>query len=307
VQALAGQTVMNVERRVRRPDGTEIITQTSAAPVEVEDGGRLGAVAVFRDVTAERELEREKDAFLSAAAHDLKTPLTTIKGLAEIVRRRILRGDAGETSRVLENLERIEVAATRMSRLVNDLLDASRTQMGRRLDLSRSRVDLAAMVRRLTSEIQHSTRGHHLVMESSVPALLGVWDADRLERVFMNLLTNAVKYSPEGGTIAVRVTPEYGSAGAWAVVSVHDQGLGIPARDLPYIFERFYRAGNVEGQIQGTGIGLASARQIVEQHGGTIEVASKEGDSTTVTVRLPLQPEVSDGAECGWKLDSDLR
>jgi signal transduction histidine kinase len=112
--------------------------------------------------------------------------------------------------------------------------------------------------------------------------------------VLGNLLSNAIKYSPEGGDISVEVTQEEGPAGAWAVVVVRDQGLGIPAADLPHILERFQRAGNVIGRISGSGVGLASARQIVEQHGGTIAVASEERRGSTFTVRLPLAPQESE-------------
>jgi signal transduction histidine kinase len=118
--------------------------------------------------------------------------------------------------------------------------------------------------------------------------VVGEWDRMRLERVLDNLLSNAVKYSPQGGPIAIRVGREDDAGGAWAVVSVRDDGIGVPAEDLPWIFERYRRAGNVAGRVAGTGIGLAGARQIVEQHGGTIGVESDEGQGTTVTVRLPL-------------------
>jgi signal transduction histidine kinase len=121
-------------------------------------------------------------------------------------------------------------------------------------------------------------------VEATVPALVGRWDGARLERVLLNLLANAVKYSPGGGEISLTVSQE----DHWATVVVRDQGLGIPTADLPHIFERFHRAGNV-GRITGTGIGLAEARQIVEQHGGTITVASQEGSGTTFALQLPLR------------------
>src|SRR5205085_140437 len=124
---------------------------------------------------------------------------------------------------------------------------------------------------------------HSIHVEATVSALVGLWDGARLERVLLNLFANAVKYSPDGGAISLTVSRE----DHWAVVTVRDQGLGIPAADLPHIFERFHRAGNV-GRISGTGIGLAEARQIVEQHGGTVTVASQEGCGTTFTLRLPL-------------------
>ncbi len=121
-----------------------------------------------------------------------------------------------------------------------------------------------------------------------MPKLIGLWDASRLERVIGNLLANALKYSAQDSTITMAVEQEQAEGGTWAIVKVRDQGIGIPAKDLPCIFEQFYRASNVDGQIRGIGLGLASARQIVEQHGGTITVVSEEAIGSTFTVRLPL-------------------
>ena len=116
-----------------------------------------------------------------------------------------------------------------------------------------------------------------------------MWDADRLTRVLENLVANAVKYSPAGSTVVVRVDFEEAPNGPLAVLSVADQGVGIPAADLPHIFERFRRGGNVAGRIAGSGLGLWGSQRIVAQHGGTITIDSAEGSGTTVTVRLPLE------------------
>ena len=118
--------------------------------------------------------------------------------------------------------------------------------------------------------------------------LMGCWDPDRLEQVLGNLLTNAIKYSPDGGTVDVTLATVEDEAGVWAHLSVRDRGLGIPADDLPRLFERFHRGGNVAGRIAGNGLGLAGAHQIVRQHGGTIAVDSEMGRGSTFTVRLPL-------------------
>jgi signal transduction histidine kinase len=115
-----------------------------------------------------------------------------------------------------------------------------------------------------------------------------MWDPTRLERVIANLLNNAVKYSPEGGDIELSLSRQEGDGEMCAVLRVRDHGIGVPAADLPHIFERFRRAGNVEGRISGTGLGLASARHIVEQHGGVISVESREGEGALFTVRLPV-------------------
>jgi signal transduction histidine kinase len=118
--------------------------------------------------------------------------------------------------------------------------------------------------------------------------VVGLWDADRLTRVLENLVANAVKYSPAGSAVVVRVDREEAADGPVAVLSITDHGVGIPANDLPHIFERFRRGGNVAGRIAGSGLGLWGSQRIVAQHGGTIAIDSTEGHGTTVTVRLPL-------------------
>jgi signal transduction histidine kinase len=127
------------------------------------------------------------------------------------------------------------------------------------------------------------------VLETDAPEIIGRFDAPRLERVLDNLLGNAVKYSPDGGCVKLELRTD----ADWAIVTVRDQGLGIPAEDLPHIFEPFRRGGNVVGRISGTGIGLASAQRIVERHGGEVVVDSTPGDGSSFTIRLPLAVPVA--------------
>jgi signal transduction histidine kinase len=176
-----------------------------------------------------------------------------------------------------------------MVSLINELMEVTRQQMGAVLAVQRVPTDLVALVQDCI-EAQRAASGRTIHLEVDGPELYAAVDAARLERVVGNLLSNALKYSPEGSAITVRLGPEDGPAGPEAVLVVHDEGIGIPAADLPHIFERFVRARNVVGQIGGTGIGLASAREIVAQHGGTITVESTEGVGSTFTVRLPLAP-----------------
>ena len=133
-------------------------------------------------------------------------------------------------------------------------------------------------------------------MEAAEPALIGDWDARRLRRLLANLLDNAIKYSPDGGPIAIRIARASDPQGEWAALTVRDRGIGIPADDLPRLFERFHRGSNVTGRIAGTGVGLASVRQIVESHGGEVAVSSNEGEGTTLEVRLPLTISVTDAS-----------
>ncbi|MGH2444179.1 MAG: GAF domain-containing protein, partial [Chloroflexota bacterium] len=222
-RALQGETVRNVEHRFQRPGGSEIFTQSSASPVRDADGQLLGAVAVFRDVSERHELEKQKDGFLSAAAHDMQTPLATIKGHAQILERRISRMEAPDAEPLIEGLRRIDATVTRMSRSVNDLLDISRIQMGKALDLERTPTDLVALVRQVATEIQQTTVNHRITVTSATKTIEGLWDWARLERIFANLLNNAIKYSPDGGDVSVTLSVDEADD-RWARASVSDKG-----------------------------------------------------------------------------------
>lgn len=244
-------------------------------------------VGVLRDVSERLRFERLQEEFLSALAHDLKNPLTTMRGQTQLLRRRIARGEPPDEERLDASLEGIDTAAVRMTRLLDELVDVTRLRAGQEIDLSREPADLVELAQRSVDEQARTTERHQLRLLADMDALPGSWDGPRLERVLANLLGNAIKYSPEGGEIVVRISREGTGAGATAVLTVEDHGVGIPADDFDLIFERFQRAGNVE-RIAGSGIGLAGAKRIVELHGGTISVASKEGEGSTFTVRLPI-------------------
>ncbi len=236
-----------------------------------------------------------REVLLSVVSHDLRNPLTAIKATVGTLRQAIGQGantDTPVTERVQTGLARIDTAANKMGMLINELLDFAQLQVGQPLELFRRRFDLVAMCGRLVAEYQESTKRHELVLETDLPELVCLWDPMRIERVLDNLLSNAMKYSPEGGKISVEVGREGsaegdGRSGGWVTLTVRDQGVGIPEADVPYIFDWFRRARNVTGRIRGTGIGLAVVRQVVEQHGGTIEAESKEGKGSAFTIRLP--------------------
>jgi signal transduction histidine kinase len=175
-----------------------------------------------------------------------------------------------------------------MLELINELLDLARLDLGAGIDLQREPTDLLTLVERCLAD-QPGTNGRAIHLEAASPVFHANIDAARITRMVGNLLSNALKYSPAGSTIWVRLAREEGTTGPEAVIAVRDAGIGVPAADLPHIFDRFHRARNVVGHIQGTGIGLASARGIVEQHGGTITVESVEGAGATFTIYLHLQ------------------
>ncbi len=233
---------------------------------------------------------RTRDDLIATVSHDLKNPLTVMRGLAQLIERRAAR-DAGEGAAwIAERARQITDAAEQMRRLIDELTDIARLKAGSPLELRLAPTDLVRLVRARIDAFQQQTDGHQLQFEAAVPELTGEWDADRLTRVIDNLLSNAIKYSPAGGLIRVVVARQAVGERTMAVLSVADQGIGIPADELPRIFERFHRGRNVVGRFEGSGVGLSGARQIVAQHGGTFSVESHEGAGSTFTIRLPLAP-----------------
>lgn len=228
---------------------------------------------------------RTRDEFLSAVAHELKTPLTTIKGFSQLLERMVADGRI-DPAAFRGTLTRIDLATNRMNSTVEELLDLARTQLGEAPVLERSAVDLAALVREVAADHVSSSGRHSIRVDAVAEPTVGLWDRTRLERVLHNLLSNAVKYSPAGGEIVVRI----GNDADVAVLEVVDHGIGIPPSDLERIFVRFSRGSNVIGRIGGTGIGLTLVRQIVEQHGGLVTFESVLEQGTTFRVRLPLAP-----------------
>jgi PAS domain S-box-containing protein len=247
--------------------------------------------ALRNAMTQLEESMQTRDEFLAAAAHDLKNPLASIKGLAQLLLRRSERSEGLSPEKLTEGLERIDSIVSRASEQVEELLDVARLQMARPLELELKQTDLVELARQAIAEQKDRSERHQLSFESSVPQLIGMWDSRRLLRALGNLLDNAIKYSPEGGPVRVSVSRDE-SKPAKAVLTVEDRGVGIPQADLPRIFDRFMRGTNVVGEIAGTGIGLPSARHIIESHGGTITVASREGYGTSFTIRLPLLPAI---------------
>jgi signal transduction histidine kinase len=230
---------------------------------------------------------RTRDETLATISHDLRTPLTSIRGTAQLLRRRLGRGVSMDPEELAERLLRIEEQTVQMAQMIDDLLDVARLQAGRPLELRREPCDLVGLVRKTAADVQRSSGRHQVHVIADDEAMVGELDVGRMERVILNLLTNAVKYSPDGGEITLTIRRDIGNR---AVVEVRDRGIGIPPADLPRIFERFYRASNVGEKLAGTGLGLAGARQIVELHGGEIGATSELGQGTTLTIRLPLGP-----------------
>lgn len=308
---LTGAPVTGSQLIIRHEGGAETPLLTHAAPLRDESGAITSAVVAFQDISAFKELERLKDEFISVASHELRQPLTVINGQAQMLKRHLRKlatadmttWTGGETLRQLA--EGVEAQAGRLNLLVSDLLDMSRIQAGQ-LTLDPRNTKLLPMVERLVSQQRTTTMDHDIRLEPHLPEgvenLVGRWDDRRIEQIVMNLLNNAVKYSPQGGAITVDVTvlpngyaPEprlpgrpRRVAGPAAHITITDEGIGIPSDALKRLFERFYRAGNTSG-IQGTGLGLYICRQLTWAHGGDLWVESEGvGKGSVFHLVLPL-------------------
>jgi signal transduction histidine kinase len=229
---------------------------------------------------------RMRDQLVASVSHDLKNPLTAIGGQVQVLQLLVARGLANvPPERLTTSLNAISGTANRMTALINELIDAVHLQAGLPVQLRRRPTDLAGLVRQVVTIHQGATEHHAIRFDRTRPGPTGDWDPERLERVLDNILSNAIKYSPDGGDIRVEVE----RAGAWAQFSVQDQGVGIPTADAPHVFERYRRARNVAARFAGTGLGLAGAKDLVELHGGSIRVTSVEGVGSRFVVRLPLR------------------
>jgi signal transduction histidine kinase len=230
-------------------------------------------------VRAQEEATRLKEDFLSAAAHDLKTPLTTLVAQAQFLERRAEAEPSAPAD--VSGIKRIVHEAKRLSALVIELLDASRLEQGRLVG-EREPIDLVELARDVAS--RDAYRSHHVTVSANGP-VVGTYDLRRIGQVIENLVENAVKYSPEASEVHLALAQRDGQA----VIDVTDQGIGIPAPDIPHVFDRFHRGANVDDRrFAGMGLGLFICKGIVEQHGGRIWVDSAVGAGSTFHVALPV-------------------
>ena len=288
VRALGGETLQADYTLFHHGIGRDVHRRTSAAPVRDGAGDIIGAVAVETDITSLIEIDRLKDEFFSMAAHELRTPLTAIKGYVQILAKQLARAEA-PSPMIDKSLVTLREQSDRMERLINELLDFARVETGQ-LAFRYRDFDLVALIEETVAEAARATQRHRISLKTRHASIAGRWDRDRLAQVFANLLTNAVKYSPDGGTITVSIEWSGGSEDD-VVVSIRDEGLGIPAEDLPRLFTRYSRVGDSSHfHRSGLGIGLYITKEIVDSHGGRISASSEPGHGSTFTVTLPLQP-----------------
>jgi PAS domain S-box-containing protein len=287
-RALAEPAPFEYHHRVVRPDGEVRLLHARGEVLVGEDGKPTHMFGTGQDITererAKEEADRLKEEFFALVSHELRTPLSSIKGYVELVLQE--RGGAERNARSAEFLETIDRNARRLERLVGDLLFAAQVQSGE-FALEKHRVELGELLTRCieTAAPWAEERDLELTLSTEpVPSFDG--DYDRLSQLFDNLISNALKYTPDGGDVEITLQ----RVDDRALVQVRDTGIGISPADQQHVYERFVRASSAtERSVPGVGLGLTIAKAIAEAHGGRIGIESKEGVGSTVRVELPLR------------------
>ncbi|MDQ2682237.1 MAG: ATP-binding protein [Chloroflexota bacterium] len=280
----SGNVVSSVELLAIRPDHARIPVLVSAAPVADDDVPMAAIVAVFREISALKEAARLKDEFVSVVSHELRSPLTPIRGFVQLVARDLARKGGHD-----ESVQRLNSAAghvDRMTRLVDDLLDVSRLKAGL-LDLKRAPVSLGDISREVIRDRTAGGAGRRFVLDDLPFDVVGNWDADRIYQVIDNLVGNAIKYSPDEGVITLTVNED--PATESASITISDEGPGIAQEEREQIFSAFFRTKSAsKSQVAGLGLGLYICNELVTAHGGQISVHEAESGGAAFTVTLPL-------------------
>lgn len=261
--------------------------RASYAPYRSEEEDIDGVVLLLQDITEHERLEKMRKEFVANVSHELKTPLTTIKSYAETM----LEGSVEDPVMQARFLQVIDDEADRMARLVRDLLQLSNLDY-QQMKWDPKPVDLKGLMDKVVRNLDHSIheKKHTFVYDPPASALYTYGDEDAIEQVIINIVSNAIKYTPEQGELRLYLEEEQSTVS----LTVQDNGIGIPSQDMPRVFERFYRVDKARSrEMGGTGLGLSIAQQIIEAHGGSIHLYSREGKGTRVVIRLPKVKEDS--------------
>ena len=275
---LTPNATLYVEGDIERPLPPHLPVGITYAPLLSSENKLRNVFVSVRDITHFRTADEIKATFISIVIHELRTPVALIKGYASTLRRDDARWDKRTIS---DSLAVIEDEADRLSKMIDDLLDASRLQAGG-LSLNQADVAIPGLASRVTERFALQSSKHHLVTDfpPNFPVIIG--DETRIEQVLVNLVSNSIKYAPAGEIrISGTVRPDQ------VIICVSDEGSGIEARDLPHIFDRFYRSTNAVKQTKGAGLGLYLARAIVEAHGGRIWADASTGSGARICFSLP--------------------
>jgi two-component system phosphate regulon sensor histidine kinase PhoR len=272
-----------VEIRRARPEEQILECRVAPVPGGAGSAGPVGYLIVLRDVTQARKLQQMRTEFVANVTHELRTPLTSIRGFAET----LLDGALEDPETARNFIEIIKREGEHLGALIEDLLDLSRIESGR-MRMQPEEVDLAGLLTESLAGLQQKANAQGTTLEVIVPAGLHLYaDRGRLAQVLINLVDNALKYTPAGGCVQVEAV----ELNEYVRFQVRDTGCGMPKADLPRIFERFYRVDKARTRkTGGTGLGLSIVKHIIEAHGGSISVESELGKGTTFTFLLPKQP-----------------
>ncbi len=290
INALFGKTASSQETVVVKPDGNTLIMLSSSAPLYTEEHSISGAVIVFQDITAQKMIERQKNAFLSLASHELRTPITAIMGYAEILHMLAAQEKAlnplGQRA-----IAQIVTQSDQLTRLIEEMFDLTRLESAQ-LSLDCTWHDLHATLKKAIESQEITARGHSIRLTAqglaATDSVMGYFDEQRVIQIMNNLISNAIKYSPNGSEIAVGLqhSPEQPDK---ALIWVQDHGIGIPTKEFHLIFQRFHRASNLDKSMSGLGLGLYLVKELVTRHKGRVWVESREGEGSTFYILLPLK------------------
>lgn len=269
----AGEHIDHYETVRRTQSGQLIDVSINFAPVRDRAGDIIGVADITRDLTERRALERKQREFLAMVAHDLRSPLTSIKGFAQLMQRREAYSSTGIAA-ILNQVQLVE-------HLVEDVLQITRLDENRQ-DVTFAPFDLSALVRTIVDRTQALLPSERIVLRVPEERVAGTWDILRIEQALGNVLSNAVKYAPTG-PIEVTLTP----ADEHVEIAVRDHGHGIAPENLTRVFERFYRVPGEPSNARGVGLGLTITRTLVEAHGGSVAIESTPGEGTSVRIALP--------------------
>lgn len=285
VNFLVNKKVISIKNTLLvRKDGARVSVADSAEILKDEKGEAFGYVLVFRDISREREIDKMKSEFISVASHQLKTPLSGIKWFTEL----LLREKVGSLNEKQEDfINQIRISNERLIALVSDLLSVSRIETGKKFEIIKQKVEFCKIIKRIIEASYPLLKKHDvkIVQDDCLSENIEIEvDEEKIQQVLINLITNAIKYSHDGGEIFIGVEVEK----SYIIFFVQDGGIGIEEKDFPKVFSKFYRGNNaLKLETDGTGLGLYIAKAIVEGHGGSIWFDSKKGQGSTFYFSIP--------------------
>lgn len=284
-QTILSGNVWRGEIRNRAKDGSYYWVDSTITPVLDESGKPKKFIAIRSDITKRKELEQQKDEFIGIVSHELKTPVTSLKGYAQFLEKRFVKKEDQASA---EYMSKMNTQITKLVSLIGDLLDVTRNESGK-LQFNLDVFDLNELVAETLESLKLGDSKHSLIRKGKIKSKI-FGDRERIGQVLTNLLTNAVKYSPDADQVFIKLT----QSGEAAAVTVQDFGMGIAAEEHEKIFQRFYRANGNGVRYPGLGLGLYISSEIIRRHNGEIWVESREGEGSTFGFSLPVITQSED-------------